>query len=388
MATTPGEVSEELPPVDVWIHKLDFKSTAEVKIPERLVDQVIGQERAVEVIRKAAEQKRHVMLIGDPGTGKSELLSYMSRLSPRGIYATGKAASAAGLCVAADSLVVTSEGVRTIENLSQPYFRDSARARSMETAAAQGAVATVDDRHRSALKPLETVWRLKPPAAMLEIEMASGLSLSVTPATRVLVDHAMGQSWIQAKFVRPGMHVAAANRLEFPEQPALPILAFLRKITTRVVVDVDQGLVDEIIAGLKSKFGTLREAAARLLLAETSLYDAWRNGKHDIPLAQLLVAARAAHQYFGSTGLFVAAGLAGLTDVDAITISTARLARDGVLASSTANAAILLASAANTVVKGGLAVSLGGKALRSAVLPIFLTMVLLTIAACVFVAWH
>ena len=236
----------------------------------------------------------HLLMVGDPGTGKSELLSYMSRLSPRGIYATGKAASAAGLCVAADSLVVTSEGVRTIENLSQPYFRDSARARSMETAAAQGAVATVDDRHRSALKPLETVWRLKPPAAMLEIEMASGLSLSVTPATRVLVDHAMGQSWIQAKFVRPGMHVAAANRLEFPEQPALPILAFLRKITTRVVVDVDQGLVDEIIAGLKSKFGTLREAAARLLLAETSLYDAWRNGKHDIPLAQLLVAARAA----------------------------------------------------------------------------------------------
>ena len=83
MATTPGEVSEELPPVDVWIHKLDFKSTAEVKIPERLVDQVIGQERAVEVIRKAAEQKRHVMLIGDPGTGKSMLARSMTELLPR-----------------------------------------------------------------------------------------------------------------------------------------------------------------------------------------------------------------------------------------------------------------------------------------------------------------
>ncbi len=83
MPETPGEISEELPPVDTWINKLDFKSTAEVKIPERLVDQVIGQERAVEVIRKAAEQKRHVMLIGDPGTGKSMLARSMTELLPR-----------------------------------------------------------------------------------------------------------------------------------------------------------------------------------------------------------------------------------------------------------------------------------------------------------------
>src|SRR5512136_2063449 len=83
MAEMPGDVAEELPPVDTWIHKLDFKSTAEVKIPDRLVDQVIGQERAVEVIRKAAEQKRHVMLIGDPGTGKSMLARSMTDLLPR-----------------------------------------------------------------------------------------------------------------------------------------------------------------------------------------------------------------------------------------------------------------------------------------------------------------
>src|SRR5207247_1953161 len=74
---------QELPRVDAWISKVDFHSTAEVKIPERLVDQVIGQERAVEVIRKASEQKRHVMLIGDPGTGKSMLARSMTEMLPR-----------------------------------------------------------------------------------------------------------------------------------------------------------------------------------------------------------------------------------------------------------------------------------------------------------------
>ncbi len=74
MAETPV-ATEETAPVDEWIRQLDFRSTAEIRIPERLVDQVIGQDGAVDVIRKAAEQKRHVLLIGDPGTGKSWVIA-------------------------------------------------------------------------------------------------------------------------------------------------------------------------------------------------------------------------------------------------------------------------------------------------------------------------
>ncbi len=74
---------DDIDSIDVWIRTQEFRSTAEVKIPDRLVDQVIGQEAAVEVIRKAAEQKRHVLLIGDPGTGKSMLARSMTELLPR-----------------------------------------------------------------------------------------------------------------------------------------------------------------------------------------------------------------------------------------------------------------------------------------------------------------
>ncbi|MHB1830210.1 MAG: ATP-dependent protease LonB [Candidatus Micrarchaeaceae archaeon] len=44
-----------------------FNTTDEIKIPEKLVDQVIGQEKAVNIIKKAARQHRNVMLIGEPG---------------------------------------------------------------------------------------------------------------------------------------------------------------------------------------------------------------------------------------------------------------------------------------------------------------------------------
>lgn len=69
--------------VDVWLEQeLQFGSTADVPVPERLVDQVIGQEDAVIVVKKAAEQRRHVMMIGEPGTGKSMLARAMTELLP------------------------------------------------------------------------------------------------------------------------------------------------------------------------------------------------------------------------------------------------------------------------------------------------------------------
>mgnify|MGYP001419722210 FL=1 len=69
-------------PVDEWLQGISFESTADVPIPDCLVDQVIGQEDAAVVIRKAAEQRRHMMMIGDPGTGKSMLAKAMTDLMP------------------------------------------------------------------------------------------------------------------------------------------------------------------------------------------------------------------------------------------------------------------------------------------------------------------
>lgn len=39
----------------------------------------------------------NILLVGDPGTSKSQLLQYMHKLSPRGIYTSGRGSSAVGL---------------------------------------------------------------------------------------------------------------------------------------------------------------------------------------------------------------------------------------------------------------------------------------------------
>jgi uncharacterized membrane protein (DUF4010 family) len=79
-----------------------------------------------------------------------------------------------------------------------------------------------------------------------------------------------------------------------------------------------------------------------------------------IAFAVIALATKAARAYLGDEGLYAASAIAGLTDVDAVSLSTAKQAGPGDFA---AVIAILIAVASNTLVKAGIAFAIAGRRL-------------------------
>lgn len=82
--------------------------------------------------------------------------------------------------------------------------------------------------------------------------------------------------------------------------------------------------------------------------------------------AAILLLVEVVERYLPAAGIYAVAGLAGLTDTDAITLSLAQRVRDG--SDIPAVRALLVAVLANTLVKGGMVAALGSRALRRQVL--------------------
>jgi uncharacterized membrane protein (DUF4010 family) len=150
----------------------------------------------------------------------------------------------------------------------------------------------------------------------------------------------------------------------------------------RVVVIV--GMVNRSLAGgLALALGLM--AAAGLLVslvlwqrtrfhgrgvvtAGTNPFELGEAIKFGLLFGVVTLVAKAAEVYLGETGLYIAGALAGLTDVDAISLSMANLAATEPESLNVAGRTIVIAVVSNTLTKTGMAVFLGAPALRRTIL--------------------
>jgi uncharacterized membrane protein (DUF4010 family) len=95
--------------------------------------------------------------------------------------------------------------------------------------------------------------------------------------------------------------------------------------------------------------------------------------------AVILLLVAAVQKYMPPQGVYLVAGLAGLTDVDAITLSMARMARDGG-GEELAARAVTIAAVTNTAIKGGMVVMLGSRDLARRLVPAAVIILVLGLA--------
>ena len=164
----------------------------------------------------------HMLLIGDPGTGKSAMLQYIRNIAPRSVYTSGKGSSSAGLtaaavrddfgdgqqwtleagalvladkgiaavdeldkmrCVTGDTLVHTADGIRPIRELAYQAAEDGdieslSNGRTIRGDAPD--VWTLADDGTLVQRPVTAVHEYEAPEELYEVTLESGESVKTT----------------------------------------------------------------------------------------------------------------------------------------------------------------------------------------------------------------
>ncbi len=138
----------------------------------------------------------NVLLVGDPGTAKSQLLQYVARLAPRGLYTSGRGTTAAGLTAAvirekgggmsleAGALVLADKGIACIDEIDKMRPEDrvaihEAMEQHTVSVAKGGIVATLNARTAILAAANPALGRYEPHRTIAE-----NISLPVTILSR------------------------------------------------------------------------------------------------------------------------------------------------------------------------------------------------------------
>jgi replicative DNA helicase Mcm len=214
----------------------------------------------------------NVLLIGDPGTAKSQLLQYVSKVAPRGLYTSGRGSTAAGLTAAvlrerrggmtleAGALVLADKGVACIDEIDKMRPEDrvaihEAMEQHTVSVAKGGIVATLNARTAILAAANPTMGRYDPYRTVAE-----NITLPVTILSRfdlIFVLRDVPEKEVDAKMTEHilDLHRTGTAPVEAPISPDL-----LRKY-----ISYSRGtkpvLTKEALERLKDFYLTMRSAS-------------------------------------------------------------------------------------------------------------------------------
>lgn len=162
----------------------------------------------------------------------------------------------------------------------------------------------------------------------------------------------------------------------------LRVVVMVALVNSALATDLALALGCMAAAGLLVSLVLWRRSRARetgVVTAGANPFELSEAIKFGLLFGIVTVVAKAAQTYLGATGLYLAGAVAGLTDVDAISLSMAHLAKTNPENLVVAARTIVIAVLANTLVKAGMAVFMGAPALRRTI--VSATLLLLIAAA-------
>jgi replicative DNA helicase Mcm len=177
----------------------------------------------------------NVMLVGDPGTAKSQLLQYVSRIAPRGLYTSGRGTTAAGLTAAvvreksggmvleAGALVLADKGIACIDEMDKMRPEDrvaihEALEQHTVSVAKGGIVATLNARAAVLAAANPSLGRYDPYR-----NITDNINLPVTLLSRFDLLFIMKDTPEPGADSRMSEHILTLHRLKAPpEEPPMP----------------------------------------------------------------------------------------------------------------------------------------------------------------------
>ena len=249
-------------------------------IKQALLLQLLGGVRKERKDGTVTRGDIHILLIGDPGAGKSMLLQRVCKVAPKVRFVSGRGSSGAGLCVSPNSIVLQNPGgMECIKNIvesrlikKQEYTKGVWKEDNINDIKIQ----SMDKELKLHSKNPKSVWKLQSPNHIYEITLRSGKKIELTANTKLFTIKQGKVFWKKSLLIKKGDYIGTPKTL-IPGNINKSYIIDL--INCNPVIHNVENIVKKIVKKLSKKYGSIRNSAKKLEIKENQLYHHWVNEK-------------------------------------------------------------------------------------------------------------